>query len=398
MANAAAADEAHQLAEGLAAPQDATNAIMNSSSNTDTNSDAIQAQDPPTNNYTSTNTTMAAAASMSANIMSAMAVYPTNTPSLARYDSGLFGEGGTTTSDDEEDFVEEDMVEDDDDEEVVMGGGLLENSELMGSGLEDDDDYASRSSFDRENDRELALLEDCDELLNLPIIIEGTKKKSPEPEEESISEADAALLLGLPQTYRPFSASGGGERRNMNTTPSCSLPTTTTSAAAAAAKSIHGSYKSSGSGALDVDYSYLSTQPFHGDTHDAVPIGGYMNMNMNSISSITPTAATKPTRQLYNSLPQIPLSSLPIDALHATSTYCTPTDWANLACTSKGMHEIGREVFGKVWRHAGRCMIEVGVAWVSVLPFIYIYYCCIYSGKTRERLCNFVFCVGERGR
>ena len=35
-------------------------------------------------------------------------------------------------------------------------------------------------------------------------------------------------------------------------------------------------------------------------------------------------------------------------------------------------------------------MIEVGVAWVSVLPFIYIYYCCIYSGKTRERLCNFV--------
>lgn len=63
----------------------------------------------------------------------------------------------------------------------------------------------------------------------------------------------------------------------------------------------------------------------------------------------------------------IPLSSLPIDALQAISTYCTPSDWYSLSSTSQHWrYGIGSEVFGRVRRHAGLCAFEVGMAWVSV--------------------------------
>ena len=70
--------------------------------------------------------------------------------------------------------------------------------------------------------------------------------------------------------------------------------------------------------------------------------------------------------------PTIPLSSLPMDALHAASTYCTPSDWAALSSCDRAWRGAGQEVFGKVRRHAGRCMVEVGVAWVSMVVRFFI--------------------------
>ena len=50
----------------------------------------------------------------------------------------------------------------------------------------------------------------------------------------------------------------------------------------------------------------------------------------------------------------LPLPSLPLDALHAASTYCAPGDWSLPASASRAWRVIGREVFERVWRHAGR--------------------------------------------
>lgn len=62
----------------------------------------------------------------------------------------------------------------------------------------------------------------------------------------------------------------------------------------------------------------------------------------------------------------IPLSSLPIDALQTISTYCTPSDWSTLSSTStQWRYTLGSEVFGRVRRHAGLCAFEVAMAWVG---------------------------------
>jgi len=62
----------------------------------------------------------------------------------------------------------------------------------------------------------------------------------------------------------------------------------------------------------------------------------------------------------------IPLHTLPTDALHTTSSYCTPSDWAALCTTNSIWKNIGKDIFGKVWRHAGLCMLEIGYAWVRI--------------------------------
>ena len=59
------------------------------------------------------------------------------------------------------------------------------------------------------------------------------------------------------------------------------------------------------------------------------------------------------------------LPSLPLGALHAASTYCAPGDWVSLASASRAWRGIGREMFERAWRHAGRGAAEVGGAWVS---------------------------------
>eukprot|EP00579_Thalassiosira_antarctica_P029268 CAMPEP_0202033826 /NCGR_PEP_ID=MMETSP0905-20130828/66245_1 /ASSEMBLY_ACC=CAM_ASM_000554 /TAXON_ID=420261 /ORGANISM="Thalassiosira antarctica, Strain CCMP982" /LENGTH=695 /DNA_ID=CAMNT_0048597739 /DNA_START=73 /DNA_END=2159 /DNA_ORIENTATION=- len=130
---------------------------------------------------------------------------------------------------------------------------------------------------------------------------------------ENHAASAPSLLMGLPDTYRPFQLKQGGSTA--------------------------------------VDYGSISTRSFHGDL--SKPSTTYQGN----------TWASKPSRRLYNSLSHIALSSLPIDALHATSTYCTPQDWASLTSASKVWRHVGREVFEKVWRHAGRCMVEVGDAW-----------------------------------
>jgi len=75
----------------------------------------------------------------------------------------------------------------------------------------------------------------------------------------------------------------------------------------------------------------------------------------------------------------IPLHTLPTDALHTTSSYCTPSDWAALCTTNSIWKNIGKDIFGKVWRHAGLCMLEIGYAWVRI-------YCLL--------LCFLFVCVG----
>ena len=84
--------------------------------------------------------------------------------------------------------------------------------------------------------------------------------------------------------------------------------------------------------------------------------------------------SSKQPQSKQSSLPKnksIPLHTLPTDALHTTSSYCTPTDWAALCSTNSIWKNIGKDIFGKVWRHAGLCMLEIGYAWVRIL------YCCI---------------------
>ena len=73
----------------------------------------------------------------------------------------------------------------------------------------------------------------------------------------------------------------------------------------------------------------------------------------------------------------IPLHTLPTDALHTTSSYCTPSDWANLCSTNSIWKNIGKDIFGKVWRHAGLCMLEIGYAWVRMLYAVLCVYCLI---------------------
>jgi len=73
----------------------------------------------------------------------------------------------------------------------------------------------------------------------------------------------------------------------------------------------------------------------------------------------------------------IPLHTLPTDALHTTSSYCTPSDWANLCTTNSIWNNIGKDIFGKVWRHAGLCMLEIGYAWVRILLLLLFFFVCL---------------------
>ena len=88
----------------------------------------------------------------------------------------------------------------------------------------------------------------------------------------------------------------------------------------------------------------------------------------------------------------IPLHTLPTDALHTTSSYCTPSDWSNLCTTNSIWKNIGKDIFGKVWRHAGLCMLEIGYAWVRILLFVwcvlYLFVWCVYV-----LLCGVCCCV-----
>ena len=97
--------------------------------------------------------------------------------------------------------------------------------------------------------------------------------------------------------------------------------------------------------------------------------------HVGQIDTTTTTTAT-PTSNQQKKQPScnskhtaiIPLSSLPIDALQAISTYCTPSDWHSLSSTSQHWrYGLGSEVFGRVRRHAGLCAFEVAMAWVSLL-------------------------------
>ncbi|KAL7538071.1 hypothetical protein ACHAXR_011479, partial [Thalassiosira sp. AJA248-18] len=184
------------------------------------------------------------------------------------------------------------------------------------------------------------------------------------------------LLTNLPQTYRPFQKKSNTTNNNGGSAAAAAAddddgssplasPTTATTTVGENSPTTR-----SGATTAVADYYAISTEPWEVD--EAVPIGGYgsshaattNNPNNNTTNNNTPPSSSlRATRKLYNSLPKIPLSSLPIDALHATSNYCTPADWANLSCASRVWRDIGREVFTKVWRHAGLCMVEVGVAW-----------------------------------
>jgi hypothetical protein len=57
--------------------------------------------------------------------------------------------------------------------------------------------------------------------------------------------------------------------------------------------------------------------------------------------------------------------SLPIDAIHAISSYCDGKSWMALCHTSKQWRGVGYEVWRKVRLHAFRCAGEVLFAWVS---------------------------------
>lgn len=309
--------------------------------------------------------------------------FPANVPSLARYDSDVFGTGTSESDDDGESGEEAD--------EEGSDAALLEGSVHL-----EEEEEPHRS-------------------------YEGK-----EPPENHLAASAPSLLQNLPQTYRPFA----GDRSEH-----C-LDSSGNSFASDKQDNSHVSEKQPA-----VDYSYISTQSFHGDEYesysaigasslaskrssytatkeavkssekeDAIqsskklggtqhhtdysynsstrplftvdayesysPIGANSSSSRNTHKIHTPKGSAtksssstvqKVSRKTYNSLPPIPLHTLPIDALHATSTYCTPVDWAAMSSCSNIWRGIGKEVFSKVWRHAGKCVVEVGVAWVSSL-------------------------------
>jgi len=85
--------------------------------------------------------------------------------------------------------------------------------------------------------------------------------------------------------------------------------------------------------------------------------------------------STQPKLSLSNK--SIPLHTLPTDALHTTSSYCTPSDWANLCTTNSIWKNIGKDIFSKVWRHAGLCMLEIGYAWVRIYCLLLCFLFCL---------------------
>lgn len=58
-------------------------------------------------------------------------------------------------------------------------------------------------------------------------------------------------------------------------------------------------------------------------------------------------------------------NSLPVDAIHAISSYCDMKSWMALCHTSSQWHRVGWEVIKKNRMHAFRCAGEVLLAWVS---------------------------------
>ncbi len=58
-------------------------------------------------------------------------------------------------------------------------------------------------------------------------------------------------------------------------------------------------------------------------------------------------------------------NSLPVDAIHAISSYCDGKSWMALCHTSSQWHRVGWEVIQKNRMHAFRCAGEVLLAWVS---------------------------------
>ena len=74
--------------------------------------------------------------------------------------------------------------------------------------------------------------------------------------------------------------------------------------------------------------------------------------------------------------------SLPIDAIHAISSYCDGKSWMAFCRTSKQWRAFGWEVWRKVRMHAFRCAGEVLLAWVSCFLLCIILSCvacCCFS-------------------
>jgi hypothetical protein len=62
-------------------------------------------------------------------------------------------------------------------------------------------------------------------------------------------------------------------------------------------------------------------------------------------------------------------NSLPVDAIHAISSYCDGKSWMALCHTSSQWHRVAWEVIMKNRMHAFRCAGEILLAWVSLLYY-----------------------------
>ena len=88
--------------------------------------------------------------------------------------------------------------------------------------------------------------------------------------------------------------------------------------------------------------------------------------NNNSISNNSNNSTN--TMSTSSTSSTIPLSTLPIDAIHSISTYCTINDWYTLCITSKlYYYNIGPIIISKCYGHVYRCALEVAYCWVSVV-------------------------------
>ncbi|KAL9180010.1 hypothetical protein ACHAXT_007980 [Thalassiosira profunda] len=275
-------------------------------------------------------------------------IYPANTATLARYDSGIFDTG---TSDDEEEDEDEEV----EDEEYEASGDSLV--------LDSSADVASRETNEAGEDGKSASVGCAHDGTGsgfAGLYAHASTAHAGPPStlfEDNEAASVPSSLAALPRTHRPFQTPPGNSP-GVSEAADCPWEKGDTSYAPSRAVKTHG--RDQPTMGEDSPWSaYTRNLPYEAPRWDIPP----RQHTPQPPSQQPPTQQYKSYDSEYTKLPPIPFHSLPIDALHAVSTYCTPKDWASLGACNKAWRSIGREIFHKVWRHAGKCVMEVSMAW-----------------------------------
>ena len=333
-----------------------------------------QSNDDGSNNNTET----ATVPSTAAKTLNYYPTYPANvTSTLARYDSEVIGDdyherGGQEGYYDIENSSNGDDVEEDDDYDSSSFGGIIsqddENDEGRSEGegeeqsvTSQDDDNGSRAAaaaLDIDTERSDGISDHPEKVV---VVVDVDKKQQQQKQEEEklssplfMSEYDENHSASAPSLLET-----SDERSFKNKGRAAEVDEKKKKTPCLLSSPVEYLHEESTTAILPTGIGW------GGDCTTATTT----STPLQKLSTSTSTSTTSPRTvcpTIMKSFTPIPLHMLPIDALHMTSSYCTPADWAALSRTNKVWNDIGRDVFGKVWRHASRCMFEVGIAWVSL--------------------------------